>query len=269
MHRIAKTDGRIGSGNWDAFPTDLIERVQEAAVEWREALGQIEKPWLCWGVEKTMLRLQQRLVLEAGWTPVVGHDVNLEPEIEQGSVYVDFNRQLQLPHMRIFFPLEWIFLWVDKIAFWHSDILLSTSDMRDCAATFDRLKNGQVSAVWNRGPWFGLRQRHANKWYAVVACSTKGASLDQYEKGCGWWRHIAKHPNFRENDYRKTPHYDHEIGITMWHKKYGGNVVRIRPSMKGHMTSSRCKRTISKEEDLATNFHVAEMARNLGIGHLL
>lgn len=269
MHIIQKESGRIGSGNWDAVPEEMIDVILKIASGWKTFFFNIKKPWLCWGVENKICQIQQKLVLETGYTPVVGHDTNLVPTIIPGAHYFNFNEILQLPHMIMFFPLEFSFLFAEKIAFWHSDFLMSREDMQKCATAFDNIQDGEMAMVWNRGRWFGLRDRHANKWYALVGCTTKKASSEQYKLGCGFWRHIEKHPNYRKEDYKKPPFYDHEIGITMWHKKYAGVIHRLTPQTEGHMTSRACKHVYSKEEDLAKHQNLVKVCEILKIDDLL
>ena len=269
MHLINKNTGRVGAGSWDAFPIEMLPQVIEQAKEWKEVLNGIERPWLCWAVQDELCQIQQKLVMKVGWTPVVGNDTNVKPEILPGSIYIDFNSLFQFDHMRSYFPLEFVYLFSDKMAFWHSDFLMSYKDMKACADTFDNLSDSQMAMVWNRGRLFGLRDRHANKWYAVVGCTTKSASKQQFELGCGFWRHTDKHPNFIPSDYKKKPHYDHEIGITNWQKKYGGKIIRIRPSMYGHMTSRECKHIFSKEEDLTKNFNFRTICDELKITDII
>jgi len=265
MHVINKKSGRVGSGSWDAFPHEMFAQVEKQAKNWQSELSNIDRPWLCWAVQDDLCKLQQALVKEVGWTPVVGHDTNIKPTILPGSHYIDFNSQFKFDHLRMFFPLEFVFLFVEKIAFWHSDFLMSLTDMRKCATAFETLRDSEMAMVWNRGRLFGLRDRHANKWYALVGCTTKAASKEQFELGCGFWRHIERHPNFRSEDYKKEPFYDHEIGITNWNKKYGGKIIRLSPSVIGHMTSRECKHIFSKEEDLTCNFDLRDMCKKLKI----
>lgn len=269
MHIIQKESGRMGTGNWDAFPFELLNTVYDVAKKWGEKLKNIEKPWLCWGVQDDICQIQQKLVMEMGWTPVVGHDTNIVPTVLDGSFYIDFNEGFNFDHMRMYFPLEFVFLFVDKIAFWHSDFLMSIEDMQYCVEKFEFLGKDEMAMVWNRGRLFGLRDRHANKWYALVGCTTRDASRKQFDLGCGFWRHIEKHPNFKKEDYRREPFYDHEIGVTNWQKKYKGHIVRLKLSTRGHMTSRECKHSFSKEEDLTNNFNLVNVCKQLGIDHYL
>src|SRR5260370_20632573 len=85
-----RTVGRVGSGNWDAFPIERLSEIHRAAAQWAEKLKSIEKFWLCWCISNQLCWcisnqlcwcisnqwcvLQQRLVQYVGWTPVVGND---------------------------------------------------------------------------------------------------------------------------------------------------------------------------------------------------
>src|SRR5947209_5182610 len=115
---IGRTAGRCGTGNWGASPPSLGEMFA-AAKDWADALRGIERPWLCWNVDPDWCLVQQKLVLEVGWTPIVGSDSGNPPPLLPGAVYVDFNRRLRLPAMWMHFPLELAFLFCDRLAFWH------------------------------------------------------------------------------------------------------------------------------------------------------
>jgi hypothetical protein len=147
-----RTIGRVGAGNWDAFPLGKIADIHRASRRWSEELKKIQKPWLCWCISNQWCTLQQRLVQYAGWTPVVGHDTNIEnPVVLPGSVYVNFNADLKLPRLLIYFILEWIFLFTDKLAFWHADFLLSNGDMLKAANCFEDLQQGEFAMPWSSG----------------------------------------------------------------------------------------------------------------------
>ncbi len=69
---------QTGKGNWAGFDVPM-EKVYEAATEWRQALAGVTRPWLCWNVSDRWCRLQQRLIQEVGWTPVIGFDPRCGP----------------------------------------------------------------------------------------------------------------------------------------------------------------------------------------------
>src|SRR5579864_5771459 len=127
----------LGHGSWKhyTFPLDTIYR---AAAEWKEVLAGIEKPWLCWNVSPRWCVLQQRLVQEVGWTPVVGFDPRSgPPPVVPGGVLIDFNRHFRFPMMFYMFPLEFTFLFAPRLAFWHADLLCRTSRMKQLADTYN------------------------------------------------------------------------------------------------------------------------------------
>jgi len=61
---------QVGKGNWAGFDVPL-ENIYKAAAEWRQALAGVTRPWLCWNVSDRWCGLQQRLIQEVGWTPVI------------------------------------------------------------------------------------------------------------------------------------------------------------------------------------------------------
>jgi len=70
-----------------------------------------------------------------------------------------------------------------------------TNKLNTLARTFERLRDGEMAAVVDRG---GLRhffnfKRH--RYWELVSCTTQGASRDQFDRGSGWWRHIECHPS--------------------------------------------------------------------------
>jgi hypothetical protein len=145
---IFKKEGQIGTGSWLAFPKDRVDEILEAATAWREKLKTIEKPWLCWSVNPDWCVIQQKLVAAVGWTPVVGVDYqSKKPEIISGAVELDFNKKLNLLGMWMHFPLEFVFLFADKLAFWHSDVLVPVGLLRQVARQFDKIPDGQMAGV--------------------------------------------------------------------------------------------------------------------------
>jgi hypothetical protein len=228
--QIGKTTGRCGTGNWGASPPPL-EEVFAAAKSWAPALRGIDRPWLCWSVDPDWCLVQQRLVLEVGWTPVVGSDSGAAPPLLPGAVFVDFNRRLRLPGMWMHFPLELAFLFCDRLAFWHSDLLPSLDVMWELDRRFSAAEDGQTLAVrcdhgWRRRLRHWLRlEREPRRFYELVGLTTRAASRDQFERGCGWWRQIQRHPNYRAGD--PSPHWEHGHGIHVWKTRFDGDVVEI------------------------------------------
>jgi len=261
-----------GTGNWGLFQADDVAMVETASQEWSSRLEGIEKPWLCWCVNDQWCVLQQKLVLWAGWTPVVGHDTNIEsPTLMDGSVYVDFNKDFNYSKMYMHFPMEWVYLFCDRLAFWHSDLLLSFRDMKTCVRIFENLNDGETAAYKTRESLLRFwKLKGSSRFFEVIGCTTRGASLSQFQHGCGWWRNYYRHPNFRDGD-TPLPHEgcDHGFGIMHWHKKYGGKAVHVPVSMEGHADANNTRFTISKEEDLENSYSLVGLASALGIAELL
>jgi hypothetical protein len=276
-YKLIRGKGRIGVGSWKYWTLGM-ESIYEAAEEWETALHGIVYPWLCWDIDDRWCALQQKLVLEAGWTPVVGCDTNVKnPTVLPGSVYVDFNKHLKLPLMYMHFPLEWVYLYTKRLAFWHSDFLASIDDMHKYANIFKSLKDGEIAATWTlRGTW-GFKWRKNNRIFELIGCTTAGASKQQYEMGCGWWMDVNYHPNYKHKKSGKIPYYDHGTGVTIWHKKFGGKLIALDPDEKnGHaslyMLKNKKIRKLdhrSKTVDMNEFFSLEKIAKNLGIDHLL
>lgn len=274
---------QVGKGNWAAFPV-LLDNIYEAAAEWRQALAGVDRPWLCWNVSDRWCTLQQRLIQEVGWTPVIGFDPRCRPPktVLPGSVVIDFNAKFGFPVMYPHFALEFAFLFADRLAFWHSDLLCRIEVMQKLKAMFEGLQDGAMAAV----PDFGSRRyiyryRHHRYW-ELAGCTTRGASKSQFDQGAGWWRLFDYHhncPNEQERHRRSKYYYDHGVGIMYWKRRYGGHVVDVplKWVAEGHCTSINRKNyqrvQPSGQQDLPTeidlNFDIVKVAQQLDIGHLL
>lgn len=274
---------QTGKGNWASFPISL-DQIHVAAEEWREALRGVECPWLCWNVSDRWCALQQALIQHVGWTPVIGFDPRCGPPktVLPGSIVIDFNSHFGLDIMWPHFPLEFAFLYSDRLAFWHADLLCRLEVMEKLKSVFNDLPDGSIAAV----PDFGSRRhfyrfRHHRYW-ELAGCTTKSASRSQFELGSGWWRNFANHPNCRdqkEQRRRSSYYYDSGVGIMYWKRHYRGRVVDIPEKWiaEGHCTSinkenyrqveAGGQRNLSAEIDL--NFELSGVAERLGINHLL
>ncbi len=274
---------QAGKGNWAGFPVPL-DNVYEAADEWSQALAGVDRPWLCWNVSDRWCTLQQRLIQEVGWTPVIGFDPRCGPPktVLPGSIVIDFNARFGFPVMWPHFPLEFAFLFSDRLAFWHADLLCRIEIMHRLKAVFEGLQDGEMAAV----PDFGSRRyiyrfRHHRYW-ELAGCTTHGASKSQFDQGAGWWRCFDHHPNCpneKERHRRSKYYYDSGVGIMYWKRRLGGRVVNVplKWVAEGHCTSINKKnyqqvqpggqRNLSAEIDL--NFDLAEVAKQLDISHLL
>jgi len=278
-------DPSAGTGNWETFAIPL-EDMFAIAAEWKQKLGAIEKPWLCWNVSPRWCQLQQKLIRHVGWTPVVGFDPRAAtPKLVEGAVLVDFNEKLQLPVLWPHVPLEFAFLFIaDRIAYWHADLLVRLPVMEQLAALFASLKDGQMAAVLDRG---GLRRRFRYKlhrYWELCGCSTRAASENQFYNGTGWWRHFELHPKCtleQERTYRRKYHWDSGVGILYWKNKYRGSVINVdrrlvdegHCSEIGHKNYRKAPRHFDSLRDLTAeidmNYSIEEVAARLGIAHLL
>jgi hypothetical protein len=267
--------GRNGSGDWLFFDRPL-EQVFDAAEEWKKRIEGVSHPWLCWNVHPDWCVVQQKLILAIGWTPVIGWDPSLcraAPPLLPNSIAIDFNERLQLLAMWPHFPMEFAFLWTDKLAFWHADLLMGVEKLQKYAQMFDCVKDGEMSAVLSRG---GLKNRfkfRSHRYWEVLGCTTREASKSQFDNGCGWWRHIESHPNCRDEDElrrRRKYYYDHGVGIMYWKNRYNGKIIDInhKDIADGHFSMAESKKYIaakSKTEELEKNCDLSSILTRFGI----
>jgi len=278
-----RTTYRIGVGNWGAFNLGL-DAVRAAAQRWRLALEGVKQPWLCWNVDPDWCLVQQRLIAQMGWTPVIGGDPRApRPVLLPSSVLLNFNAEFQLPTMWMHFPLEFAFLFTERLAFWHSDLLVREPKLRGLAKMFAELEDGSLAATEPRRPLSQLLNGKGHRYWELIGCTTRGASQSQFEKGCGWWMNFAAHPNCpddRERQRRQKYYWDHGVGIRYWSKRYGGKVAAIQEKdvAEGHCTRIGNKdyqcvspnteaRFLSK--DLTHNFDLAKVCRTLELDAFL
>jgi hypothetical protein len=252
-----------GAGDWLAYdkPHDLLFK---AAEDWAKEMKGIEKPWLCWNVSERWCVLQQRLVEAVGWTPVVGRDPRYsKPRVIPGAVYVEFNDRFKYPIMYSHFPLEFIFMFADRFAFWHSDLLCRMSKMQELARLYESLEDGEMAGVKDTGGRRYMFSQKHHRYWELAACVTRGASKSQWDHGCGWWRPFFAHPNCPrdpEERRRRQGLPDHGFGAYYWKKHYGGRgrEIPLPPLVEGHCTS------INREKDYKRVSQEGPM-RNMGI----
>lgn len=277
---VGKTTGRNGTGHW-RFWDRSEEDVRAAASQWAAAVRGVERPWLCWNMNDRWCLLQQKLIVEVGWTPVVGWDPNcgtrpaaMLPE----AVAIDFNQTLGLQVLYQHVPLEFVFLWADRLAFWHADVIMPRDKMRQAAARFERLRDGEMAAVKTYGGLRNLIRPKYHRYWEVLGCTTRGASSDQYEKGCGWWRGFQEHPNAPSDPAeraRRARYYDdHGCGIQYWKRFCGGKVDSFgeRWIAKEHFSATTLqnyRRGASKSEEMDLNFDLPTIVQRFGISDLL
>jgi hypothetical protein len=275
----------VGTGNWEFFERSgiTLDDIYESAADWALALKAVKNPWLCWNVDDNWCLVQQRLVNAVGWTPVVGFDprVHAAP-LEPGSILIDFNKKLQLPTMWMHFVLEFIHLFCDRLAFWHTDCLLGQEKMQTLADLFAWLPDGWTAAVQPNESLRARLSRHQRRYWEVVGCTTRDASQNSFDNGCGWWMSFANHPSNSETERSKRSKYywDHGVGVRFWHKHCGGQVHLIPESyiVEGHFTGTGRKdyrralpnnfrRDLSRE--LSSNYDLVDCCRKLGIEGLM
>lgn len=254
---LSRREGKIGTGNWEVFPKELLPELFAAAAEWRDALRGIERPWLCWCVADDWCLVQQRLVQQVGWTPVVGTDGSVpRPRLAPGAVFVDFNDRLKLPLMWMPFVQDFVHLMCSRMAFWHSDVLPPVSVMRTLAREFEnaadgtivvsRVKTGLLQPLrrWRKGrpPFYRCYGNYAT-------CSTAGASQRLWDDGCGWWRNPQFHPNARAEIVAARPHWEHGVGIWLWEKYCQGRVVKLSVEMTPYHYSTHHPDYVRRKND--------------------
>jgi hypothetical protein len=273
---------QIGKGNWAVFDVPL-ENIYKAAAEWREALAGVSHPWLCWNVSDRWCRLQQKLIQAVGWTPVIGYDPRSgPPSVVPGSILIDFNVHFGFEVMWMHFPLEFVFLFSDRLAFWHSDLLCRLETMRQLVDVFESLHEGAVAAVPDLGGRRNFLKFRHHRYWELVGCTTRSASESQFEHGSGWWRHFECHPcRISEHERRRRAryYYDHGVGVMYWKRRCDGQVIEIPEKlvMEGHCTSINkgdYRRVVpggpsNLVAEIDLNFDIEEVAARLGITHLL
>ena len=272
-----------GKGNWAEFSLPL-DAIYAAAEEWRQALAGVPRPWLCWNVSDRWCALQQRLIHEIGWTPVIGFDPRCGPPktLLPGSILIDFNSRFGFEIMWPHFPMEFVFLFADRLAFWHSDLLCRLDVMHRLAIIFDQLPDGTMAAVRDLGSRRHFYQFRHHRYWELVGCTTRGASKSQFENGAGWWRSFQFHPNCtdeKERRHRSKYYYDHGVSIMYWKRHHHGQVTNIprRLVEEGHCTSINKKNYVwaqpngqrNQPAEIDRNFDIEKVASRLGIFHLL
>lgn len=274
-----------GMCNWKGFSLS-IEQIEDSAQMWKDELSGVSLPWLCWNVDPEWCLIQQKLVRSAGWTPVVGGDPRAKKvRLLEGSVYVDFNKSFRLPTMHFLFPIEFCWMFTEKIAFWHSDFLIKKDKIMNISRHFKSLKDGDMGVTI---PSRGLRMKLLNKdnrYWELMGCATRKASKSQFINGAGWFSNILHHPNAKSNDLelRKKVFWDHGSGVMFWHKNYAPSdcsVYKIKESYieEGHCSRIRNKKYIPKSpdnekrnlsKDLIFNYSLRDECERLGISGFL
>lgn len=279
-----KVDPKNGTGNWLDFHVPL-DRIESSALEWKQMLRGIDRPWLCWNVSPRWSVLQQRLVQSVGWTPVIGYDPRIgPPPVLPGSILINFNEHFQFPVVWPHFPLEFAFLWTKRLAFWHADLLCRLPLMKRLANIFDSLEDGEMAAVLDKGGRRNYLNFKSHRFWELCGCTTQAASENQFYNGTGWWRYFWLHPKCRpssESKFRQRYSYDSGVGILYWKNRYRGKVIPldIREIKEGHCSEIMSKNyqnapnhlTAMRDlpSELDRNYDLKEVSERLGIAHLL
>jgi hypothetical protein len=147
---------------------------------------------------------------------------------------------------------------------------------------FAWLPDGWTAAVQPNESLRARLSRHQRRYWEVVGCTTRDASQNSFDNGCGWWMSFANHPSNPETERSKRSKYywDHGVGVRFWHKHCGGQVRLIPESyiVEGHFTGTGRKdyrrafpnnfrRDLSRE--LSLNYDLVDCCRKLGIEGLM
>ncbi len=287
LSRMSKKNAmRAGIGNWSGFLCSpyTIHDILDAAETWKIELSGVENAWLCWNVDSDWCLIQQKLVESVGWTPVVGFDPRVgPPKLTPKAILIDFNQKFGFPVMYPHFPLEFSFAFAEKLAFWHSDLLVRPEKLKKFAILFEGLEDGQMVAT---EPKTSLRstifRSYQLRYWELLGCMTKEASLKNFESGCGWWLHFYLHPNTDPDEPRKKRtkyHWECGVGIRYWSEKMGGKLISIPESEieEGHYTRIRRENYIlsspndwrrNLKDDISNNFSLTTACKQLQINAL-
>lgn len=229
----ARAEFLFGRGAWGAFRLVGAEMstIESAAKGWAAGVSGVERPWLIWNAHHDWCYLQQQLVESVGWTPIVGFDprVGGPKHLTNKAVFLDFNADLRLAFMHPVFVLEFAYLFADKLAFWHSDLLLPVERLSAIAHRFEMLQQGETIATstWKTARFW----RRPDRAWELLGCTTREASRHQFEVGTGWWSNIDEHINCPTSDEarrrKKSISWDHGGGILYWKRKYKGRLKTI------------------------------------------
>lgn len=279
-----------GIGNWEGFHTSpfTFHDILVVAREWQAAVAGVARPWLCWNVDAEWCLLQQRMVREVGWTPVVGFDPRAgAPPLLPGAVLIDFNRHFGFGTMYPHFPLEFAFAWAPRLAFWHADLLMTVPQMQAYARRFEALADGEMIVV---EPTPTRRQKllkpHTLRYWELLGCTTAKASRSNFDTGCGWWLCFYLHPHCAgdaERKKRTAMYWDCGVGVRWWGdheaQSQGCRLITIPESAidAGHFTRMRrngylaasvddWRRDLSKE--LSANFLLGDVCTQFGLKSL-
>lgn len=273
---------RTGRANWGTFQLSIKE-IEESAKDWKQILEGVKKPWLCWNVDTEWCLIQQKLVDSVGWTPLVGSDPRAsDPVLIDSAIKIDFNKKFNLPMMHMLFPVEFAFMYCQKLAFWHSDLLVRKDKLKSLAAVCEALEDGDMALTEPRRSMTNRLLLRPGRYWELLACTTKGASLSQFKHGAGWFANIHSHPNCPESETKireKKVLWDHGGGIKYWVKNYKKKSQKIKIIDESYLEEGHCTRIRNKNyipqsptglkrdltKDLAFNYDLKEVCNRLDI----
>lgn len=260
-----------GRGDWLVWNTPLDVLFKEAE-GWKAQLDGVKLPWLCWNISDRWCVVQQKMVASVGWTPVIGFDPRVgPPPLIPGAVLIDFNKNFRFAEMRPHFALEWAFLYTERLAFWHSDLLVRMPLLRKLAKMFEELEQGEMAAVDEE---LGLRDKlfhpKRKRYWELICCTTREASRSQFETGASWWRNFHLHPNCKdpaEQKRRSNYYYEFGVAIRYWQTHYGGKVRKIDqgPLNEGHCTGINNRNYVHLTPDKDRTKKFAELDLNFSL----
>lgn len=283
----AKNETASGIGNWEAFHASpyTMHDVIAAARGWSQKLAGADRLWLCWNVDPAWCLIQQALVQSVGWTPLVGFDPRVgPPPLLPGAIGLDFNEPFGFRTMYPHFPLDYAFLFADRLAFWHSDLLLRRDKMIELARRFESMRQGEVVATLEHQSFKARTlRRAARRAWELTGCMTREGSLSNFEQGFGWWSCFYLHPmcqGHAERQSRVQAYWDHGTGILYWGQRNPGRLSFIpeRHIQEGHFTrigregtykvfgQDDWRRNLSAE--LSANFSLEHACKELGLADI-
>ena len=277
-----------GKANWKGFQLPLAD-IFEASKAWKEICEGHNKLWLCWNVDPAWNFVQQKMAKELGWTPLVGGDPRAgKPTLVDGALEIDFNATFGLPMIHMVFAIEFAFLYApEKLAFWHSDLLVRPHKLKKYAGMMNSLKAGDMLVT---KPGRGIKQKIRGqqiRYWELLGCTTQSASAHQFEHGAGWMANIMYHPmtpqSPEEKVRRAKQYYDHGAGIHYWANHYKpksskittisegkldeGHFSRIRAKNYQKTSPNNARRDLTSE--LSLNFDLTQEACKLGLERYL
>jgi hypothetical protein len=156
--------------------------------------------------------------------------------------------------------------------------------LEQVSRTFEKLDDGEMSAVWDYGGLRQLLNRPMHRYYELLGCMTRGASRDNFDKACGWWRNVVNHVNVKTEEDRAVRDklfYDNGFGIMLWKRRYKGVVrdLSLRKTAEGHCSEignkgyqnlpNHLEATRNTGKEMELNYDLEQVCKRLGIERFL